>query len=260
MSSQSRPPLARIAAVAAVTAVLLGYQLLAHRITVSSDVALWGTLWAVTPLAFLLFWLAWRSRRPGLVLALWLAALTALVHDWPRIQSHPDWVYFIQHLGANLVLLFSMGLTLLPGRQPLCSLLAARARGPLPAEVSAYTRGVTLAWTLFFGLMAVASALLFWLAPIEVWSIFANLLTAPLVLLMFIGEYGVRVRVLPPEKRSGLLEAVRAYWRHGRDPVSDLGRGHPGRGTLAPESNRAPPPATERESAPRTQAIRQDST
>lgn len=260
MSSQSRPPLARIAAVAAVAALLVGYPLLAHRIAVSSDAAFWGTLWAVAPLVSLLFWLAWRSRRPGLMLGLWVTLLAALVHSWPQIQSHPNWVYFIQHLGANVLLLLSMGLTLLPGRQPLCSLLAARARGPLPAEVAAYTRGVTVAWTLFFGLMAITSALLFWLATVEIWSSFANLLTAPLVLLMFLGEYGVRVLVLPPEKRSGLLEALRAYWGYGRDRVNGLDGKGPEPEMRAPGSNRAPPPRTERPPAPRTQGKRLDAT
>lgn len=225
MSTHLRPVSARIAAFAAAATLLVGYQLLAHRITISSNAAFWSSLWAVTPMAALLLWLAWRTPRPGAMLALWLALMAALGHYWPQIQSHQDWVYFSQHLAANLLLMLSMGLTLGPGRQPLCSRLAARARGRLTAEVAAYTRGVTAAWTLFFGLMAVTSAALFWLAPIEAWSIFANLLTAPLVLLMFIGEYGVRLWVLPPEQQSGPLEAIRAYWRFAREPMGagDLG-------------------------------------
>lgn len=200
---------------ATAVSLLAGYQVLAHRITVSSDPAFWRTLWAIAPLAGLFLWLAWRWRRPSLVIALTIAILAALVEFWPQIRGHQDWIYWLQHLGINLLLMLSMGSSLLPDRQPLCSRLAARVRGTLPAAVARYTRSVTLAWTLFFGLMAIASTLLFWLAPITVWSVFANLLTLPMVVLMFLGEYGVRLRVLPPELRSGPLEAIRAYQRFG---------------------------------------------
>lgn len=210
-----RPVLARIAVLAGIITLFVGYQLLAHHIAVSSDADLWGALWATAPLAILLLWLAWRARRPAAPLVLWLALLTTLGHFWPAIRRHPDWIYFGQHLAVNCLLMLYMGLTLRPGRHPLCSRLATQVRGPLPPQVAAYTRRVTMAWTLFFGLMAATSALLFWLAPIETWSVFANLLTAPLVLLMFLGEYAARFWVLPPEQRSGPLEAIRAYWRYG---------------------------------------------
>lgn len=229
MSSHS--PLARGAAAATVALLLIGYQLLAHRISASSNPAFWEAILAVTPLSLLSLWLAGRARRPGPLLALWLAVMAAVAYSWTGIQAHLDWVYFAQHLGANLLLMLSMGLSLLPGREPLCSRLATRVHGPLTTEVTAYTRGVTAAWTLFFGLMATASGLLFWLAPVDAWSVFANLLTGPLVLLMFAGEYGVRVWVIPPSQRSGPLEAIRAYWgsRGGsrEQPMSHSGSGDP---------------------------------
>jgi uncharacterized membrane protein len=74
-----------------------------------------------------------------------------------------------------------------------------------------YTRQVTIAWTLFFGAMALASTLLFFLAPLATWSVFANLLTLPLVALMFIGEYWVRRWVLPEMRHMRILDAVRAF-------------------------------------------------
>jgi uncharacterized membrane protein len=89
-----------------------------------------------------------------------------------------------------------------------------------------YTRGVTLAWTIFFGAVATVSVALFFLAPRPLWSAFANLLTLPLVGAMFAAEYAVRVRVLPPEERGGLADAARAYWQ----------RPAPGRTAPAPPS------------------------
>jgi uncharacterized membrane protein len=96
----------------------------------------------------------------------------------------------------------------------MCTDLARLVHGELSPALTRYTRQVTVAWTLFFALVAGTSVLLFAFAPIAVWSTFANLLTPPLVALMFAGEYAVRVRVLPPEDRSNVLDAVRAYWRN----------------------------------------------
>jgi uncharacterized membrane protein len=67
--------------------------------------------------------------------------------------------------------------------------------------------------------VAAASALLFALAPLGVWSLFANLLTLPLVAAMFVAEFLVRMRVCPELGHGGLargvLRSVRAYWVSG---------------------------------------------
>ena len=82
---------------------------------------------------------------------------------------------------------------------------------PLSARHEHYTRLVTVAWTLFFAVMAVISTLLYFLASLAAWSVFANMLTLPLVALMFIVEYGVRRRVLPEMRNTHILDAVRAF-------------------------------------------------
>jgi uncharacterized membrane protein len=74
-----------------------------------------------------------------------------------------------------------------------------------------YTRQVTIAWTAFFGATAAVSTTLFLFAPPTVWSIFANLLTIPLLGLMFAAEYLVRHRVLPPAECAGIADSVRGY-------------------------------------------------
>ncbi|MBD3816745.1 MAG: hypothetical protein IE913_09895, partial [Halothiobacillus sp.] len=68
-------------------------------------------------------------------------------------------------------------------------------------------------WTIFFFAMATTSILLYLFAPITIWSIFANSLTLPLLVLMFGAEYLVRRRILPPEDQLGPLSAFRAYRR-----------------------------------------------
>lgn len=134
-----QPLLTRGLAVATAASLLAGYQFIAHRVTVSSDPAFWQTLWAIAPLAGLSLWLAGRWRRPGIVIALTLSVLVGLVEFWPQIRGHQDWIYWLQHFGVNLLMMFSMGSSLLPGRQPLCSRFAAQVRGHLGPAVLART-------------------------------------------------------------------------------------------------------------------------
>jgi hypothetical protein len=44
------------------------------------------------------------------------------------------------------------------------------------------------------------------------WSVFANFLSFPLILLMFALEYAVRLRTLPDLEKHSILAGVRAFW------------------------------------------------
>lgn len=126
------------------------------------------------------------------------------------------WLYLLQHVAMFVALAAWFGASLAPGRRPVVTRFALLAEGSLGADGIAYTRSVTLAWSLFCAFMAAASVLLFALAPLAVWSMFANLLTLPLVLAMFVAEYVVRVRACPGLAHGGLargvMRSVRAYW------------------------------------------------
>jgi uncharacterized membrane protein len=80
--------------------------------------------------------------------------------------------------------------------------------------VERYTRGVTVAWTLFFSSLFALSCALYLAGMLEAWSLLANILGPVLVGAMFIIEYAVRHRVLPDLERAGLLSGVRAFSRH----------------------------------------------
>jgi uncharacterized membrane protein len=139
----------------------------------------------------------WRSpQRPVMLGALFLA----LVAAWTGrsvLAQHADVVYWVQYVAIELVLFITFGSTLLAGKQPLVSRFAEVVHSRLTPQQEAYTRKVTIAWTVFFAAMAIAAALLFFLAPRSAWSFFAHFLTLPLVVLMFIAEYWVRRRALP---------------------------------------------------------------
>ncbi len=121
-------------------------------------------------------------------------------------------LYFIQHLGTNLALGILFGRTLLPGRRPLVTHFALLAHdGKISALKERYTRGVTIAWTTFFFGMATVSVGLFFFASAAAWSAFANLLSLLLIVLMFVVEHLVRMRMLPPEDKSSFADTIRGY-------------------------------------------------
>jgi len=101
------------------------------------------------------------------------------------------------------------------GREPLVTALARRVHGSLTPAMEAYSRKVTLAWTVYFVAMAALSLVLYALAPFDAWATFANLVTPLAILLMFVGEYLLRYRLHPEFERATLAQAVRAYADRG---------------------------------------------
>lgn len=192
-------------------ALALGYALLSHLAATSTTHDLLGAVVAVTPMLGLSFLMLWRATRRGLMLPLWLAACALLYGSKDWLITHYNWVFLLEHAGTYLLLCATFGLTLRHGQTPMISRFASLLHGNLSPALKAYTRSATWAWTLYFGGIAGLSLLLFWLAPISIWSAFAYLLGIPLLVLMFAGEYAARCHCLPATDRAGPLEAIRAY-------------------------------------------------
>lgn len=188
------------------------YAVAAHWFTSDPELAEYGALLSVGPWLAIGLVLAWQSRRRALSIALCLVALFALYLAQGTLLENFSWVYFVQHAGSFLALAITFGRTLGPGREPMCSRFARAVHGPLDQAVSRYTRGITWAWTGFFVTLCLISVGLFMLAPLSLWSLFANLLTPVLVVTMFGAEYLVRVRVLPDFEHIGVVRSVRAIW------------------------------------------------
>ena len=111
---------------------------------------------------------------------------------------------------AGLLILF--GLSLRPGRVPLVTALSHQIHGPLPPTVDCYTRRVTWAWCLFFLLQLLVSACLIAFAPVAWWSAFVNILNAPLLAVMFLGEKLSRplwVTNPPRERLADIMRMIR---------------------------------------------------
>lgn len=208
MKSGYRPVVRAVAVVLALTA----YVLLAHyqsSIAPADDNRF--TAFALLPYAVVAAVLAWRSRHR----TMWLLAGAALVtFAWRHVDAigeHTAWLYFIQHVAGNGILALVFGGTLVGGRVPLCTRIAALEHDPLEPRLARYTRQVTLAWALFFTANVAISVILFAWAPIVVWSVFAIILDLPLVALMFVVEYLVRLRRLPDVKHVSIFGAIRRY-------------------------------------------------
>lgn len=160
----------------------------------------------------------------GLALLGCCVALAGLAHlaisgYWSGLlQLGAATVTGIPHAAANGLLLWWFGRTLRKGSEPLVTRVARRVHGTLSAPIVSYTRKVTIAWCGFFTAQIAVSAVLFLHAPLEVWSLFVNVLNLPLVILMFAGEYLVRVISHPEHPRASISAMLRAFAR--TDPAS----------------------------------------
>lgn len=130
---------------------------------------------------------------------------------WPRMLHNLDWFYLAQHVVTNLLFAWFFGQTLIAPRTPLITQFARTIHGHLPDEVLRYTRGVTLAWTLFFLAQIAVSLIIFHFFSLETWSLFANVLNWPLVILMFMAEYFCRRIATPGFQHAGIKESITAY-------------------------------------------------
>ena len=201
----------RIARWLGIAALVIGYPLLAHYTNESAHSGNLGALVSIAPVVLIALMLAWNSPRRVIMLGVLALSCVALWAGWSALEQHFGLVYWLQNVGMQLILFMTFGRTLIAGRQPLCTRFAEAVHAPLTPQHEIYARQVTVAWTLFFAVMAVVSTGLFFLAPLATWSIFSNFLTLPLVALMFIAEYLMRRRMLPEIPNAHILDAMRAF-------------------------------------------------
>ncbi len=151
--------------------------------------------------------LTFRNRARGLIAALAAAAAIALLAA--TFESSEQLLLYLTPVLINATLAVFFGRTLLPGETPIITRFSILLRGKLEPGVVRYTRRVTQVWTLFFILLALESLLLALFAPLEIWSLFANILNYLLAGLLFAGEYFFRVHHLRDLEHPGFTRFVR---------------------------------------------------
>lgn len=107
-----------------------------------------------------------------------------------------DTVYalYLPSLFINFGLMILFGLTLRRFSMPLVERLMRMEYpgGALPQALVRYARQLTRIWTGYFAVIVLIALVLAVSAPIELWSLFANVLTYVLAILLFLAQYAYR--------------------------------------------------------------------
>ena len=212
----------KTAAIAFVCA-FLGYQFLIHKVTLSGQLTpITATLVSIP---FVVATGCAIALELGLRLALLVTAImTILGLAWVNMFGLPSAIIFgLPHLVTNLFLMWLFARTLKVGREPLITSIARRVHGSLKPDIETYTRRVTYAWSLFFLLQVVISLGLYIFASLKVWSVFINILNAPLIILMFVCEYSYRI-LRYRDHQSSIFSGLHFFSRDKPVPKSTKAR------------------------------------
>jgi uncharacterized membrane protein len=196
----------------AIIALAIGYTVLAHHTNTTPGNEKLGASVALAPILLAAISIALRSQRRRTMLALIGIGCIGLVMTWSSVENHYSRIFWMEHAGMQLMLCLVFARTLSPGRESMCTYFARMVHGSMTPALLRYTRQVTVAWVIFFGAMALTSTVIFFVAPLAIWSLFANFFTAPLILLMFIAEYAVRRQMDLDMEHAHFLAALKAAW------------------------------------------------
>lgn len=198
---------------------------LAHYGSVGEGNPNLGAAIATAPIIAIATMILWRLCSPLWIGLGGLCALAIVATSWPYLRDNVAALYFVQHVGTNLALGTFFGMTLFGDRQALITQFALLAHnGVISPEKTRYTRQLTGVWSLFFFLTAVVSVGLFFWSSATAWSVFANILPLPSILLLFAIEHLVRNRVLPPADRSTIADTIRGYQAGRQNAAASLSK------------------------------------
>ena len=195
-------------------ACVLTYSLAMHYSSAVNPNPNFAAVLVLAPFVGAALLAAWRaptiSARLTLLAACSLASVL-LAMIWHRLTEHVGILFYLQHAGIYALLALMFGRTLGKGQTPLVTQFAAMLHPQMSAAHARYAGQVTVAWTIYFAATATISTGLFFFAGFANWSIFANVLGTPLTIAMFVLEYAIRCRVLPPEDRGSLAQSWQAW-------------------------------------------------
>jgi uncharacterized membrane protein len=185
--------------------LLLAYPVLAHAAIASGVTTFAWAAWLCLAGLILL-------AAPGMrgVAAAALVTAMLFVVDADALLRFPPILF-------NLALAIWFGRSLLPGEEPVIGWFARLERGAeLPQDLSGYTRGLTVIWTVFFIAMALSALALALFAGPQAWSVFANGVDYLLVGVLFVGEYVYRRLRYRHHRHASLAYHIRSVFAAGR--------------------------------------------
>jgi uncharacterized membrane protein len=195
----------------AVAAGAAGFLAVAYLSSTGALPPLLAVSVALAPLLAGAVALSWRSRLRWPVTLAALALVGAALLFQARLSQHISALWFVQHAGGNGLLAIYFGRTLRPGEVPLVTRIAGAVLPSMSTAVVQYSRGVTMAWTVFFIAMMLLSIGLYFGSSTAVWSTFATLVSGPLVVLMFVLEFALRRRTLPADQCATIAQSVAGF-------------------------------------------------
>jgi uncharacterized membrane protein len=191
-----------------VVALIIGYAALSHYSASSPDKKGLGAALSIGPVLLIGVVLLWRWARPLTALLIAASLCGFLYSYWPLLERNYEWADLAQQCGAYSLVALSFARSLFADRVPMCTQLASKLHPALtPAEI-AYTRHATVAWVVFYVLMATAIFVLFFAASLRVWSLFVNFAAFGLIVLMGVADHAIRRRVLPQRPGGGILAVI----------------------------------------------------
>lgn len=152
---------------------------------------------------------------PAIRLSLAILAMAACLAG---LSLAPQMTVGLLPVLVNLLLARLFQMTLQPGAEPLISRIARTARqepAGLPAELADYTRRLTLAWTVFFLLLALNSLLLAAFASMNTILMFANTLNVLFMAIFFVVENIYRLYRYQAYPHTPLLRLMATLAQHG---------------------------------------------
>jgi uncharacterized membrane protein len=197
--------------IVAIALVSVAYVLGTHWLMTRAHESPWNVVGVLSPMLLAVAVGAWKAGQRWLGAGAALLVVALCAQALLGINVSPQVLYLAQHVGINLFLAIGFGSTLRAGQTSLITILASRVHRYMPPPMVAYTRNVTLAWTIYFVVISGASVVVYLTASFDDWAFFANLLSPVTVALMFAGEYLLRYRLHPEFERTSIADAIRSY-------------------------------------------------
>ena len=190
-----------------------------HWLMTRAPASSWNAVVVIGPMLVLLALFAWQRGQRVLGGAALLGVAALALQAWHGGGVAPATLYVAQHVVIHAALALVFALTLRPGHEALVTALARRVHTHFSPAMAAYSRKVTMVWTLYFVVMAALSVALYVFAPFDAWAAFANLGTPVAMVLLFVAEYLLRYRLHPEFERATLAETMGAYSRRHAAPL-----------------------------------------
>jgi uncharacterized membrane protein len=189
-------------------ALVIGYAALSHY-SYSQEARGLGAALSLTPVILVGIILLGRWTRP--LIALLAAALlgAVLYRYWSVVEKNYSWSDFLQQSGLYGLVAIAFVRSLFGDRVPLCTQLAGQLHGALaPVEIN-YMHRATLAWAAFYILLTTTIVILYFVAPLRIWSLFVNFAALGLIVFAAIVDFSIRYMVLPRRPGDGIVAIIR---------------------------------------------------